>query len=111
MKVKLAQLTLGGIIGRASHGIDRAVINSLPTGNPSHNHQETKMNRWKPKTPEQLQFVRYHHACWTEFYNATLEDQEESELPADSIFKISNDRHRLKPGEAISIALAKREDF
>ncbi len=69
------------------------------------------MNRWKPKTPEQLQSVRYHHARWTEFYNGTLEVQEESELGEDSIFKISNERHRLEPGKAISIALAKREDF
>ncbi len=66
---------------------------------------------WKPKTPEGLASVRYNHARWTEFYNATLEDQEASELPADSIFKISNDRHRLQPGEAILISLAKREEF
>ncbi len=69
------------------------------------------MNRWKPKTPAQLAHVQRSHARWNELYNATLEDQEASELPADSIFKISNDRHRLEPGEAISIALAKREDI
>ncbi len=97
---------MGGLRGKTM-----TINSTLPTGNPSHNHQETKMNRWKSKTPEQLQSVRYHHACWTEFYNGTLEAQETSELSADSIFKISNDRHRLPAGEAISIALAKREDI
>ncbi|MCP5018072.1 MAG: hypothetical protein GY938_22785 [Ketobacter sp.] len=70
------------------------------------------MNRWKPKTPEQLQSVRYNHARWNKFYNATLEAAETSDVFSDdSIFKISNDRHRLQPGEAILISLAKREEF
>ncbi len=70
------------------------------------------MNRWKPKTPEQLAHVQRSHARWNDLYNATLEDQEASDvLSDDSIFKISNDRHRLEPGEAISIALAKRENI
>ncbi|MCP4986104.1 MAG: hypothetical protein GY928_08570 [Colwellia sp.] len=66
---------------------------------------------WKHKTPEQIQSVRYNHARWNEFYNATLEAAETSELPVDNIFKISNDRHRLQPGKAILISLAKRESI
>ncbi len=70
------------------------------------------MNRWKPKTPEQLAHVQRSHDRWNEIYNATLEAAETSDvLSDDSIFKKSNDRHRLEPGEAISIALAKREEF
>ncbi|MCP5005708.1 MAG: hypothetical protein GY941_17500 [Planctomycetes bacterium] len=70
------------------------------------------MNRWKPKTPEQLQSVRYNHARWNKFYADLLKEQQDNNiLLADSIFKISNDRHRMEPGEAISIALAKKENI
>ncbi|MCP5003517.1 MAG: hypothetical protein GY941_06120 [Planctomycetes bacterium] len=67
---------------------------------------------WKPKTPEGLASVRYNHARWSEFYADLLKEQQDNNiLMVDSIFKISNDRHRLEPGEAILISLAKREEF
>ncbi len=67
---------------------------------------------WKHKTPEGLASVRYNHARWNEFYAALLKEQQDNNiLLADSIFKISNDRHRLEPGEAILIAHSKKEIF